>query len=502
MRNLILIFLSIITSYSAISKPPEIEKWNVFEIVLKGPSDGNPFEDIELKATFTQADKSITVNGFYDGQGIYKIRFMPPSEGEWRYVTDCNVKQLNRKEGKFTCIPAGENNHGLVGVRNTFHFAHADGTPYFPVGTTIYALTQMDDDIISRTLKNLKDAPFNKLRLLVFPKQWEYFINHEPPDYPFEGSKEEGWDFSKFNPEYFQRLDNTIVELYKLGIQVDLILFHGYDWGKWGLDKAPLDVDKKYLKYLLARVSAYQNIWWSMANEYELLHDHTTEVWEELAQTLMENDPYNHLRSIHNASTFYDHTRPWITHVSIQKHETEKIIEWREKYNKPIIVDECSYEGDIEFSWGDITGEEMTNRFWKGYASGGYVTHGEVFMNKDTLMFWAEGGDLVGESPERIAFLKKIIEEGPEEGIDPLPYEPYWNRKFKAGIEPDFYIHYFGNSQPRARNVNLSGEHKYTIEVIDAWNMTIQKLEGHFSGSVKVPLPRKKYMALRIKRIE
>jgi hypothetical protein len=502
MKKLIPFILILHTFYTVYANNPEIEKWNVFELTLTGPSQGNPFEDVELKATFSQKDKSVTVDGFYDGHGIYKIRFMPKTEGEWEYITSSNNNSLNGKKGTFTCVSPGENNHGPVSVRNKFHFVYADGSPYFPVGTTIYALTQMNDDIISRSLKTLEKSPFNKLRMLVFPKQWEYLINHEPPIYPFEGTKEDGWDFSRFKPEYFQRLDNTIKELHKLGIQVDLILFHGYDWGKWGFDRTPLEVDKKYLKYLLARVAAYQNIWWSMANEYDILHDHTTEVWEELAETVMKHDPYNHLQSIHNAGTFYDHSKPWITHASIQKHETERIIEWREKYNKPIIVDECSYEGDLEYSWGDITGEEMVNRFWKGYTSGGYVSHGEVYMNMDTLMFWAEGGELVGESPIRISFLRQIMEEGPENGINPLPYEPSWNRKFKAGSAPDYFIHYFGNSQPGARVVNLPDEFNYTIEVIDTWNMTIQKIDGKFSGTVRVPLPRKKYMALRIKKID
>ncbi len=501
MRSLLLIVL-VSSAFCQIMSEEVVEKWNFFEIALEGPSKGNPFMDVELTAVFSQSDKSVRVRGFYDGDGIYKIRFMPKYEGPWQYVTHSNHDNLHGKSGGFTCIPPGRENHGPVNVQNGFHFAHADGTPYYPVGTTIYALTQMSDEIIDQSIETLKNSPFNKLRLLVFPKQWNYFINHDPPDFPFLGSKEEGWDFTRFNPSYFQRLDRTISSLHDLGIQVDLILFHGYDWGKWGFDKMPLDTDLKYLQYLLARVSAYQNIWWSMANEYEILGDHTTEVWEELAQYVVDHDPYDHLRSIHNASTFYDHSKPWITHLSVQNHKTSRIKEWREKYHKPVIVDECSYEGDIEYSWGDITGEEMVNRFWKGYTSGGYVTHGEVFMNVDTLMFWAEGGNLVGESPSRIAFLKKIMEEGPAGGIDPLPYEPSWNRKFKAGVDPDYFLHYFGEGQPKQRTVSLPEDGVFSIEVIDAWNMTINQLPGTYSGIVKVPLPGTPYIGLRIKRVK
>ena len=53
------------------------EQWGQHEIVLKGPADGNPFLDVELSATFTQGDRSLKVAGFYDGNGTYRIRFMP-----------------------------------------------------------------------------------------------------------------------------------------------------------------------------------------------------------------------------------------------------------------------------------------------------------------------------------------------------------------------------------------------------------------------------------------
>ena len=59
----------------------------------------------------------------------------------------------------------------------------------------------------------------------------------------------------------------------------------------------------------------------------------------------------------------------------------------------------------------------MVNRFWKVTTSGGYCTHGEVFLDPqqenidEAVLWWAKGGSLHGESPKRIAFLRKIMEE-------------------------------------------------------------------------------------------
>ena len=104
---------------------------------------------------------------------------------------------------------------------------------------------------------------------------------------------------------------------------------------------------------------------------------------------------------------------PRLTHVSIQRPYTERCIEWRETFGKPVSVDECQYEGDIAEAWGNITGQELVHRFWKGIVNGGFVTHGETFYNDSETLWWAKGGTLVGESVARIAFLRRILEDGP-----------------------------------------------------------------------------------------
>jgi hypothetical protein len=53
------------------------------EVVMHGPSHGNPFVDVDLSAVFRRGDDEITVGGFYDGSGIYRLRFLPPAPGRW-----------------------------------------------------------------------------------------------------------------------------------------------------------------------------------------------------------------------------------------------------------------------------------------------------------------------------------------------------------------------------------------------------------------------------------
>src|SRR5262249_38604280 len=155
------------------------------EITLHGPADGNPFTDVTLSARFTQGGQSVEAAGFYDGDGVYKVRFMPGRAGEWRYETHSTAPGRTGKARSLTGPPAGAGNHGPVRVHNTYHFAYADGTPYVPFGTTCYAWTHQGDRLETQTLATLKAGPFNKLRMCVFPKHYA-FNQNEPAVYPYE----------------------------------------------------------------------------------------------------------------------------------------------------------------------------------------------------------------------------------------------------------------------------------------------------------------------------
>jgi hypothetical protein len=73
---------------------PTVEQWDFHEITLNGPAGGNPFVDVQLSARFIFTDDTtlqpMTVRGFYDGDGTYRIRFMPTRRGTWRYETQSN----------------------------------------------------------------------------------------------------------------------------------------------------------------------------------------------------------------------------------------------------------------------------------------------------------------------------------------------------------------------------------------------------------------------------
>ncbi len=472
---------------------PDVERWGMFEIVLEGPQTGNPFMEVELSATFQFGHRSIEAPGFYDGEGFYRIRFMPDAVGDWRYITHSNITGLDGIQGSLRCYTPSPENHGPVRVHNTFHFAYEDGSPYIPVGTTCYAWVHQEEELQEQTLQSLRDAPFNKLRMCVFPKHYLYNEN-EPPYHPFEGSGPNEWDFTHFNPAFFQHLEQRIGHLQELGIEADLILFHPYD--RWGYANMPAEVDERYLRYLIARLWAYRNVWWSLANEFDFMKAKNMGEWDRFFHIVQQNDPAQHLRSVHNGNVFYDHGKPWVTHCSIQNHNLALVPQWREQYRKPVVVDECSYEGNIQFNWGNLPPGEMVHRFWEGFARGGYVGHGETYLHPQDILWWSKGGVLHGESPQRIAFLRQILEEAPDGGLDPIDLS--WNNQARVGRPPEYSLQYWGVYAPALWELDLPESFSYQAEIIDTWNMTITPVEGNFSGKCMIELPGKPFIALRL----
>lgn len=509
------------------------EKWGLVELSFTGKTEGNPFTDYEIEAEFSSEDENVKIYGFYDGDGVYKVRFMPSFEGMYSYKVYGSFSE-ETYAGTIEVAAAGDGNHGPVHPYLKRYLAYADETPYYSIGTTCYAWVNQSEELQKKTLETLENSCFNKIRFCFFPKYYTYNY-HEPITYPYERGVKRGqdaerlkkageqklpegvlditdFDFYTFNVEHFKRFDRQIEALMKLGIEADLILMHPYD--KWGFANMTRECDELYIRYVTARYAAYRNVWWSLANEYDLTTK-TEEDWERIAAIIGERDPYHHMISIHNCIPFYDYHKDWITHCSMQRQDLYKCVELTDKYldeyEKPVVWDEICYEGNIDWGWGNITAEEMVRRFWEAFLRGGHAGHGETYVGYNDILWWAHGGELHGESAPRFQFLLDIMKQTPNQFLkhkesifDIVAAVPY-NEKVEPlvwGQPPcmnSYEIQYFGFMRPTFRCFDLPEDETYRIEVIDTWNMTIED-KGVYSGHCRIELPGTQYMAVRITR--
>jgi hypothetical protein len=503
---------------AAASSASAVEQWGLFELALPGPTNANPFVDVRFSARFSQESESVEVAGFYDGGGTYRVRFMPSREGLWHYATSGSAVSLDAKTGEFRVTAPGARNHGPVRVAHTFHFSYADGSPYKQLGTTCYAWIHQSDLLQAQTLQTLAGAPFNKLRMCIFPKHYDWNTN-EPSLYPFDGTPPGQWDFSRFNPKFFQHLEQRITALRELGIEADLILFHPYDGGHWGFDRMTAAADDRYLRYVIARLAAFRNVWWSLANEYDFMKEKREADFVRFGEIISANDPSHHLLSIHNGRMLFNHTLPWITHASIQNgsavEDAGRAVLYRDVYRKPIMFDEVKYEGNLPKRWGNLSAEELVFRFWEATIAGTYAGHGEAYLDPLDVIWWAKGGVLHGESPARLAFLRQVLQDSPAEGIEPIDK---WQNPRIGGQPGDYYLVYFGKEKPMSwkfelPKANLKEGMKFKAELLDTWNMTATAVdevftvrkEGDYSFVDKdghsISLAGRRYVAIRIKRV-
>ncbi len=487
---------------------------------------------VDLSAVFHKGDKTWQVKGFYAGNGEYRVRFLPEEAGVYQY----EVSGLITAEGEITADPDREGRHGPVRAKG-IHLYHADGTPWVGLGTTIYAMLHQDEALIDETMDTLRHSPFTKVRLCLFPKHYNYNHN-DPAHFAFLRNDQGEWDMERPDFAFWDAFEKRLAEMDTMGIQADLILFHPYD--RWGHSTLTQTQNLAYLDYLTRRFAAYPNVWWSLANEYDLCSAKTMEDWYGIEEFVSKNDPFHHLLSNHNCFQPYDPSRENITHMSWQTKQISRIPEMQRRYGKPILIDECCYEGNLPETWGSISGKEMTARFWRAATLGGYCTHGETFYpDEKEIVWWAKGGKLAGESPARIAFLRSVLKSLPgplsprliglqkaaslsEEQIEQLLNAPVTARNiFDIGIArmgaieisrfaaqetgvcgvcgpedaPGAILKYLDFNCCCQTDLELPENGSYKVEVLDTWNMTRETVLTGVHGRQVISLPGREWMA-------
>ncbi|MCR8630519.1 DUF5605 domain-containing protein [Paenibacillus radicis (ex Xue et al. 2023)] len=439
----------------------EVERWGTFELALDCThKEGVTIEDYPLgNALFRKGSRKIAAGFFRDINGVTRVRFMPDEEGEWHYelyggFIDTIMGQSN---GRIHCTAPGPNNHGPVDVGGSKQdFCYADGTAFFPFGTT--CLQGYAGDQAEQTLSALTGSPFNKVRFSMS---------------------------SGGNSTDFASLEQMILQLMKLGIEVDLLL----NLGNGESDEAFSNL----FSQTIARLAAYRNVWWSLPTEGDCYRFNKDEV----LRLVQQNDPYGHLLTVHSSDPLFNFGHKAITHVSLQCSDPSQLTYFAGLHHKPIIVEECGCEGDWPTLWGSLPGEEVVNRMWASACRKGFASYGEKYMRDGVGTWQTHGGALIGSAVPRIAFLRSILEDAPAG----LRFMPEYYDAATIGRDGEYYLQFYGIHRFPSKQLLLP-DGSYEVDIIDTWNMTINTLPGTYKGDVIVTLPSLMYHALRVRRLD
>lgn len=367
----------------------DIQQYNRHDFSFRASVTGNPF-DVALSAEFTgPSGARLTVPGFYDGDGNWKVRFSPTETGEWSMVTSSPVAALNGQKATLTCVPNRHPNiHGRLEVdpAHPYHFVYQDGTRYFLLGYEadwLWGAEPLDPERkLMRTLINqMANRGFNHVlvNMFAYDTSWSPGRAHKwdfgPSEiFPWEGTNEKP-DHSRLNPKFFQIYDGMMDALQDKGIVAHIMLKVYNKKVNWPAKHS--DDERKYFRYVVSRYQGYSNVVWDFAKESYNEKD------EQLQSALMDYvrslDAYKRLTTAHD-DDLYTWTPSLNRNLDFrtdQQHSDwgEMIAFDRAIRAYPVVNSEFGYERGvdkmptyrIEHDW-----QEQLHRGWLVYMAGGY----------------------------------------------------------------------------------------------------------------------------------
>ena len=150
------------TAYDALENisPEETistQAWLLNELTLESTrAYADAFNEVDIDLLLFGNGRLYKIPGFWDGNGIWKIRFACPLEGVWYYKTICSDESntaLHNRTGKIICSPySGDYNiykHGFVTtLYGEKYFTYDDGTAFFYLGDTHWSLGDETTDMV------------------------------------------------------------------------------------------------------------------------------------------------------------------------------------------------------------------------------------------------------------------------------------------------------------------------------------------------------------------
>jgi hypothetical protein len=439
-RNLMFVLLLLPVLHGAprdvsFSQPAEsIEGYDFLEVTatVTAPDARNPFMDAMLTGSFakTGGGGRTDVEGFCDSAdgSTFRIRFMPSSPGDYTYSIAYRQGAFEKTySGRFRAIDAHRRGPLRVDPKYPWHFIwEGSSEHYFFNGTTAFWLVGWrDEHVINYCIERLQKLKINRLRVLVAGNadifwgepvmtgaNFTYALRPWMAEKP-ESFDHPGIDFTRFNVPYWQKWERMV----RFARDRDVIISVVQDISTHKAQPVEYsDDERRYLRYMVARLSAFSNITYDLGDDMDSFRD---EKWVHATGILIENwDPYKHLATSHPVHRQnQDRASAWFGFTSIQdwrRPQHALMLEEREIQKKtgriiPQTNEEYGYE-DHYPHWappppGDST-ETLRQMAWEIAMAGAYGTAGETSRRGTNIWPDTGGGWINGRSDDTTVMLK------------------------------------------------------------------------------------------------
>jgi CubicO group peptidase (beta-lactamase class C family) len=294
-----------------------IGQWDRFEACAKNPTSyRDPYRDVTLNVTYQSPDGQKTQFwGFYDGDGTWKIRFMPDQMGTWKYdaVFSDGSGQIS---GTFECAPSDIG--GMIGAdeANPMWFGYKGGQHVlvrsFHVGDRFFAENWPDENRRA-FLDWAQGQGYNMLSVA------SHYLNRDTK------GRGRGWqtpDLWPLNAAEYQKMEAIMDDVAERRVMI--YPFAGFFGQNSDFPTDPQE-QTQYIKYTLARMGPYWNVLFNVAGPEPVLKPPAFQNAmkaadiNRLGRQIRELDVFGHLVSIHNPSDddpFKD--EDWLGFVTLQ----------------------------------------------------------------------------------------------------------------------------------------------------------------------------------------
>lgn len=247
-----------------------VAQWDRFETALTNTNSyRDPFLDVTLDAIYTRPDGSaVRFLGFYDGHATWRIRFMPDQIGVWKYEAAFSDGTAGTS-GVFECVKSGL--PGLIGAyeANSIWFGFKGGGPLlvrsFHCGDRFFAKNWDDPGDSSDGEKRkvfldwAQTQGYNTLSIA------SHYLNRD------SAARGRGWTTPRLWPldaAEFRWMETILDDL--AARRIIVFPFAGFFGRESSFPGTHAD-QTLYLRYTLARLSAYWNLLFNVGGPEPLL---------------------------------------------------------------------------------------------------------------------------------------------------------------------------------------------------------------------------------------
>ncbi|MCF7669255.1 MAG: DUF4038 domain-containing protein [Verrucomicrobia bacterium] len=361
------------SSYAA-ENGTEVSLWTPYETAFaSAESYDNPFQDVDIEVRFTAPSGEVTtVDAFWDGEDVWRVRFSPDELGVWRYTTvssDSDNGGLHDQDGWFRCIEYKDSNplyvHGPLRVdKGETYLKHEDGTPFFWLSDTCWGGALLSKK--SAWDEYLRDRKSKEFTVIQFMGTQNIAAAGDAQGRQAYAGREE----IRVDPYFFQRLDERLRAINDMGLVASPTFCWAAEWhpsGKLFDPGAYLPDDQliKFCRYFVARYGAYQVVWMFAGDGYYT--GEAAERWRKIGRAVFGENPRRPVtvhpagRKLHKAEFG---SEPWLSFIGYQSSHSsgdetigwivkgEPATQWDDEPVKPVINIEPIYERHMNYGRG------------------------------------------------------------------------------------------------------------------------------------------------------